>query len=55
MGVGQEQRDLRSLSSFHISQQIVDVMHISLSRGDFFFFYPSLVFYWSIIKSLYLI
>lgn len=33
MGVGQEQRHQGSLSSFHISQQIVDVMHISLSRG----------------------
>lgn len=36
MGAGQEQRDQRSLSSFHISQQIVDVIHISLSRDDFF-------------------
>ncbi len=53
MGVGQEQRDQRSLSSFHISQQIVDVMHISLSRGDFFL--SGLVFYWGIIKSLYVI
>lgn len=37
MGVGQEQWDWRPLSSFHISQHIVDVMHIPLSRGDFFF------------------
>lgn len=42
MGVGQEQRDQRSLSSFHISQQIVDVRHISPSRGAFF--YPGLCF-----------
>lgn len=39
--------------TFFISQQIVDVMHISLSRDDFFLSGP--VFYWGIIKSLYLI
>lgn len=53
MRVGQEQRDQRSLSLFHISPVIVDVMHISLSRGAYFLSLP--VFYWGIIKILCLI